>query len=134
MQQLIKYLLLMLLPIISSANHVHWLGNYDKALHQAHNEHKSLLVLVVKKDDKQIHTILTTAFMNQPYIDTLNQKMIAVMVTYNGRASYPIEMYYTRVFPALFFVDTQTETFMHEPLYGEQIINEILEKYVGWVF
>ena len=67
--------------------------------------------------------------MNQPYIDTLNQKMIAVMVTYNGRASYPIEMYYTRVFPALFFVDTQTETFMREPMYGEQILQLSLLQY-----
>jgi len=68
MQQLIKYLLLLLLPIISSVNHVHWLGNYDKALQQAKKENKPLLV----------------------------------------------------------FVDTQTETFMRESIYGEQISTAIL--------
>jgi len=129
MQQLIKYLLLLLLPIISSANHVHWLGNYDKALQQAKKENKPLLVFVVKKDSVLSHNIIKNQFMNQPYVDTINEKFISVMVTYNGRASYPIEMYYTRVFPALFFVDTQTETFMREPMYGEQILQLSLLQY-----
>jgi len=121
MKQLLKYSLLWLLPLILFANHIHWQGNYDKALHQAHSEHKPLLVLVVKKNDILIHDILKETLMNQPYIDTINEKMIAVMVTYEGCSSYPIEMYYTTIFPALFFVDTQTETFIAEPLYGDTI-------------
>ena len=129
MQQLIKYLLLLLLPIISSANHVHWLGNYDKALQQAKKENKPLLVFVVKKDSVLSHNIIKNKFMNQPYVDTINEKFIAVMVTYNGRTSYPIEMYYTTVFPALFFINTQTETFMREPMYGEQILQLSLLQY-----
>ena len=59
--------------------------------------------------------------MNHPYIDTINKKMIAVIVTYEGQLSYPVEMYYTTVFPTLFLVDTKTEMFMSEPLYGEGI-------------
>jgi len=113
--------LLWLLTLFTYANHVHWLGNYDKALQQAHTEHKPLLVLVVKKDSTLCNTILHTQFMNHSYIYTINEKFIAVMVTYEGRTSYPIEMYYTTVFPSLFFVDTQTEMFMKEPLYGEDI-------------
>ena len=31
------------------------------------------------------------------------------------------KMYYTTVFPALFWVDTKTETFILEPLYREEI-------------
>jgi len=48
--------------------------------------------------------------------------------------SYPIEMYYTRVFPTLFFVDSQRELFLHEPLYGEEITDQVLKKYVGDIF
>ena len=129
MQQLIKYLLLLLLPIISSANHVHWLGNYDKALQQAKKENKPLLVFVVKKDSSLSHKIIKNQFMNQPYVDTINKKCVSVMVTYNGRISYPIEIYYTTVFPSLFFVNTQTETFMREPMYGEKISNQVLTQY-----
>jgi len=70
--------------------------------------------------------------MNHDYVDVINQKMIPVIVTYEGRISYPIEMYYTRIFPTLFFVDTKTETFIGEPLYGEgitqEILNEVLNK------
>ncbi len=72
--------------------------------------------------------------MNQPYIETINQQMIAVMVTYEGRLSYPIELYYTTVFPTLFFVDAHKETFIGEPLYGEEInttgIKNRLDQYV----
>ncbi len=119
-------MLLWLLPLWLLANHVHWLGDHDKALKLAHKEDKPLLVLVVKNDSKMCNKILYQQFMNQPYIDTINDKMIAVIVTYEGKLSYPIEMYYTTIFPTLFFVDTKTETFMHKPLYGEEIKNNIL--------
>jgi len=100
---------------------VHWLGDYDKALQRAHKEHKPLLVLVVKHKDPLSHTILKNHFMNHTYVDSINQKMIAVIVTYEGSVSYPVEMYYTTVFPTLFLVDTGSETFMKEPLYGAEI-------------
>lgn len=113
--------LLWLLTIGIYANHVHWLGSYDKALRLAHKEHKPLLVLLVKKDSKACNVILHKHFMNHPYIDIINKKMIAIIVTYEGVLSYPIEMYYTRVFPTLFFVDSSREIFFREPLYGEEI-------------
>jgi len=121
--------LLWLLTLFTYANHVHWLGDYDKALQLALNEHKPLLVLVVKKDSKLCKTILQQQFMNHSYVDTINENFISVIVTYNERTSYPIEMYYTTEFPTLFFVDTQTEMFMREPLYGEQISQKVLLQY-----
>ncbi len=132
MKQPIKFILCWLLfTLISSANHVQWLGDYNTALQLAHKEHKPLLVLVVKHKDPLSNTIIKNHFMNHKYVDTINEKMIAVIVTYEGRSSYPIEMYYTRVFPTLFFVNTQTETFMREPLYGEQIKSDILENSIS---
>jgi len=126
--QPIKFILFwLLLTIVSSANHVQWLGNYNKALQKAHKEHKPLLILVVKHKDPLSHTIIKNHFMNHEYVDTINEKMIAVIVTYEGRSSYPIEMYYTRVFPTLFFVDTKTETFIGEPLYAEEITKKNLK-------
>jgi len=118
----------LLLPFVLFANHVHWLGDYDTALQKAHQEHKPLLVLVVKKDSLISNKIIKDHFMNHTYVDVINQKMVPVIVTYEGRVSYPIEMYYTRVFPTLFFVDTKTETFMGKPLYGEEITQEILNE------
>jgi len=131
MQQPLKFILFWLLfTLVSSANHVQWLGDYDTALQLAHKEHKLLLVLVVRQKDPLSNKIIKNHFMNHAYVDIINNKMVPVIVTYEGRASYPIEMYYTRVFPALFFVDTQTETFMREPLYGEGIKERILKEIV----
>ena len=131
MKQPIKFILFWLLfTLISSANHVQWLGDYDTALQLAHKEHKPLLVLVVKHKDPLSNKIIKDHFMNHDYVDVINQKMIPVIVTYEGRSSYPIEMYYTRIFPTLFFVDTKTETFIGEPMYGERIEAGVLKEII----
>ncbi len=129
MKQLKCIFLLFLLPLLASADHVHWLGDYSSALKLAQKEHKPLLVLLVKKSDKSSSKVIQNSFMNRPYVKEINQKTIPVIVTYEGRVSYPIEMYYTTVFPTLFLVDTKTETFMKEPLYGEQISQQVLLQY-----
>jgi len=123
-------LLLSLLPLLLFAEHVHWMGSYDAALQKAVAEHKPLLLLVVKKSDPNSGKILKDFFMNRPYIEKINRDMVAVIVAYEGRESYPVEMYYTTQFPALFFVDAQRELFMHKPLYVGEITEEILEKYL----
>jgi len=128
--QPLKYVLLWLLPLLLSANFVNWLGNYDVAHQKALKEHKPLLVLVVKKNDPLSSHIIKNSFMDQDYVDDINSKMVPVIVTYDGALSYPIEMYYTTIFPTLFFVDSGKETFLREPLYGESINSKVLEKYV----
>jgi thioredoxin-related protein len=127
-KQLKCLLLLWLLPLIAVANYVHWLGDYNQALQFAHKEHKPLLVLVVKKESKQCNTIIKDQFMDHSYIERINQKMIPVIVTYEGALSYPIEMYYTTIFPTLFFIDSQKELFLREPLYGDEIDFKKLKK------
>ena len=104
-----------------NADHVHWMGNYDKALQKAHKEHKPLMVLLVKKECSSCNDVIKDTFMEQEYVKHLNQKFISVIVTYEGRESYPIEMFYSTSFPTLFFVSSQTETFLAKPLYGESI-------------
>ncbi len=127
-KQFLKYLLLWLLPLFLSANFVNWLGNYDVAHQKALKEHKPLLVLVVRKNDPLSSQIIKNSFMDQDYVDDINSKMVPVIVTYEGVLSYPIEMYYTTVFPTLFFVDSQRELFLREPLYGENITKEVIGK------
>jgi hypothetical protein len=126
--QLLKYFLLWLLPLLLSANFLNWLGNYDDAHQKALKENKPLLVLVVKKNDPLSSKIIKNSFMNMKYVDVINNTMIPVIVRYEGMLSYPVEMYYTTEFPALFFVDSSTETFLREPLYGEEITKEAVEK------
>lgn len=125
---MIKFLFtLCLLTISMNADHIHWMGNYDKALQKAQKEHKSLMVLLVKKECPSCNDVIRDAFMGQGYIKYLNQKFVSVIVTYEGRENYPIEMFYSTSFPTLFFVNSQTETFLSEPLYAEMIYENRIE-------
>ena len=133
MQPFLKYMLLWLLPLFVHANFVNWMGNYDVAHQKALKEHKPLLVLVVKKNDPLSSWIIKHTLMDKPYVDMINKNMVSVIVTYEGALSYPIEMYYTTTFPTLFFVNSQKELFLREPLYGNEInvniLSEIIRKF-----
>ncbi len=118
---------LCLLAISMNANHIHWLGNYDKALQKAQKEHKPLMVLLVKKECSSCNDAIKEYFMEREYVKRLNQKLVSVIVTYEGRESYPIEMFYSTSFPTLFFVNSQTESFLSEPLYGKSIDEKTIE-------
>jgi thioredoxin-related protein len=125
---MIKMLFLLFFFTLSmNADHIHWLGNYDKALQEAQKEHKPLMVLLVKKECSSCNDVIRDAFMGQEYVKHLNQKFISVIVTYEGRESYPIEMFYSTSFPTLFFVSSQTESFLSEPLYGKSIDKNRIE-------
>ncbi len=120
-------LLLLLFLSFGNANHISWLGDYDKALKQAQKEKKPMMVLLVKKDCKLCNEVIVKSFMNRDYIDTFNEKYVAVMLTYEGKTSYPIELFYSTIFPTLFFVNSTDECFLEEPLYGEEI-----DEYLGF--
>jgi hypothetical protein len=127
MKKLLGGLLLWLLPLLGYATHIHWMGHYDKALQRSISEHKPLLVLVVNADQYS-KTVIQKQLMNQPYVAAINRHFVSVIVTYEGRENYPIEMYYTTVFPTLFFVDSSRELFLTKPLYGTEIQADTLAK------
>jgi hypothetical protein len=134
MQPFLKYVLLWLLPLFLHANFVNWLGNYDVAHQKALKENKPLLVLVVKKNDPLSSEIIKNSFMNKKYVDLINQSMVPVIVTYEGVLSYPVEMYYTTVFPTLFFVNSEKELLYKRPLYGKEISKKHIAKYLIEIF
>jgi thioredoxin-related protein len=120
--------ILSLLTVLSFANHIHWLGNYDKALKKAHNEKKPLMVLLVKNRCDSCNNIFKNIFMNQKYIKQLNENFISVIVTYEQKLNYPIEMFYSTTFPTLFFVSNKDESFLTEPIYGNKITQKIIKR------
>ena len=128
---MIKLLLASLFIVLSlQADHMRWLGSYDKALEKAHDELKPLIVFLVKKECATCHDILRDTFMNQAYIKQLNETFIPVIVTYEGRESYPIEMYYSTTFPTLFFVNSFNESFLTKPLLGKDITHKAIQKFL----
>ena len=98
-------------------NHINWLGDYNKALAKAQKEKKPLMVLLVKKECKSCNDIIVKYFMNQDYIDRFNKKFVSVIVNYNQKSSYPIELYYSSSFPTLFLINSENESFLIEPIY-----------------
>ena len=122
-------LILFFMMIVVSAQTLSWRGEYDKAHQKALNLHKPLLVLVVKTDDIYTHEVLRTVFTDQPYIKTLNEKVVSVMVSYEGEMAYPVELYYATRLPALFLVD-EKELFLTKPLYAEEITAEHVQSWL----
>lgn len=112
-----------------NASHVKWYNDFEAAHREALKQNKHLMVLLIKKDCPTCQNSLITTFMNQPYIDKINDEYIPVLVTKDQEQSYPIEMLYTLVFPTLFFLD-KYELFSCEPIRGEitpQILKNHLE-------
>lgn len=120
-------LFLLLLGGFILAENLHWFGDYNKALAEAKVAKKPLLLLVVSRD-KNSTTILKTCFSKDSVIKEVNSKTVPVIVLFEGRNSYPIEMYYTTVFPTLFIVNSSDETLRYKPLYGEEIRAKTLLK------
>ena len=118
-------LLFVLFNVFSYSDTISWRGDYDKALVEARDSDKILLVLLVKNGCKQCNKVLKEVFTGQPYIKKLNKKVIAVLINKEYKSSYPIEMYYTTVYPTLFLVNPQNETFIKEPIYGNIVKNDI---------
>ncbi len=121
--------LLFLSLLLSSvyANHISWLGDYNKALEKAKKEHKPMMVLLVEEDCKRCNELIKKEFMNHDYVDILNEQVISVIVTRDSKISYPIELFYSTSFPSLFFVNSEVETFLAEPFYGKVNREKLLE-------
>ena len=117
-----------LLVLVLNANHVSWYGSFNKAHQAAVKENKKLMVLLIEKDCKPCQESIKTTFLNQPYIDEIDDSFVSVIVTKNQKESYPIEMLYTFTYPTLFFLDNR-ELFVCIPIRGE-VTPEKLKNYL----
>ncbi len=113
-----KIIFLIVLTISISANHISWRGDYNLALKEAKEKHKILMVLLIKSNCFKCKEVVKNIFTNKKYIDKLNQKVIGVIVNIDNRDSYPIELYWSNIYPTLFFVDSNSERFIYEPIYN----------------
>ena len=76
------------------------------------------MVFLRKKDCLDCKKMLQITLINQDYIDKINDKYIGVIVTFEDKNDYPVEMFYTLKFPSLFFVDSKDESFITESISG----------------
>jgi thioredoxin-related protein len=102
----------------ANSKHIKWHGHYEKALIKAKKENKNIMLVIRKKNCDDCQKIFTTTFVNQDYIKMLNEKYISIIATFEDENSYPIELFYTLDFPAIFFVDAKDESFLKDPILG----------------
>lgn len=99
------------------ATHLQWQGSYELARQQAQEEDKNILVFLVQDKNEKTRKVILESFMNQPYIEKMNAKFVAVIVEKGTRQSYPLELLYIQTYPALFFLSVE-ELFLCKPLEG----------------
>ncbi len=113
-------LFFLLLTGVLFADNLHWLGDYDSALQKAKFDNKPLLLFIVNKGRNSTR-VLKNCFAKEAVAEAVNSKTVPVMVLFEGQSSYPIEMFYTTVFPTLFAINSKDERLISNPLYGKEI-------------
>jgi thioredoxin-related protein len=111
-----KLFIFLLLSGVLLADHISWLGDYNKALRIAQKQKRPMMVLLVRNDCTACNEMIKNLFINRPYIQKLNTQFVSVIVNASNKHSYPIELFYSTVFPTLFFVNPQ-EQFIYKPIY-----------------
>jgi thioredoxin-related protein len=125
--KLYRYILFIILSFsIVNASHIKWNWDYEKALIKAKKENKSMMIVVRKDNCIECQKMFEITFKNQAYLEQINKEFICVIVTYENKNSYPIEMFYTLIFPAVFFINSKDESFSKLPLFGFVSPEELL--------
>ena len=62
--------------------------------------------------------MLATTLQTPGCVAAVNQGFVAVIVNFEAPNSYPVELFYTQDFPALFFIDPKDESLVSSPLNG----------------
>ncbi len=118
MHNLKKYLFTVLLfSITLQASHIQWRSNYDNAHREALTKDKILMVFLIQKDCIECQKMLESTFINQKYIEEVNENFVSVLVIKGQKSSYPLELLYTMTYPALFFLNNE-ELFIGGNLFG----------------
>jgi thiol:disulfide interchange protein len=118
MNKIVLYLVILGTVYNMQASHIKWYSNYEKALQVAKKENKPIMLVLRKKDCSECKKIFAVTFRDQEYIDKLNDNYISIVATHEDKNSYPIELFYTLDFPAVFFVNSKDESFISKPIFG----------------
>ena len=109
------------------SEHIRWQSDFDKALFEAKKAKKEIMLLVLEKECATCKNIFVEVFGDKEVQKKVNKKYIAVVVFFENKNSYPIELFYTQSFPTLFFVSSKDESYLRKPLRVSFTKEELLE-------
>jgi hypothetical protein len=84
-------------------------GEYESARREAIREGKSLLLLLDRPGGRQGAAMVRRMLGDPPLRKLLAERTVVVLITAGTKSRYPIELYYTTRFPALFLIDPLRE-------------------------
>lgn len=114
----VLYLLICFL-IVTAGEFVHWRGDYEAARREAVEEGKRLLLLLADTPDSG-RKLLAAIGKDSELTQRITNGYVAVIVIVHARANYPIELYYTTRFPAIFLMDAKGEIPLTAPCVGKE--------------
>ncbi|WP_292659164.1 hypothetical protein [Nitratifractor sp.] len=109
--------LLVVLQGLGAGTFVHWRGAYEAARAEAVEEGKRLLFLLAGTSDDG-RKLLAAIGKDSELTRKISDDYVAVIVIADAKANYPIELYYTTKYPAIFLVDAKREIPLGAPCMG----------------
>lgn len=109
------------------SEHIRWQSDFDAALIEAKKAKKEVLLFVSKKECAECMEVFVNVFNDKEVQEKVEIKYIAVVVFFEHKNSYPIELFYTQTFPTLFFVSSKDESYLQKPLRGYFTKEELLK-------
>lgn len=106
---------------ILTAGPISWRGEYASARTEARKNHKNLLILLVRSP-QNARKLLSRIHSDARLSREISHSFVSVLIVVDSRSRYPIELYYTIRFPALFLVDPTTEIPFSPPCVGNALI------------
>jgi len=106
------YFLLIIILNTSFANNIKWYANYNKALKIAKKQNKNIMIFLINNNSKENKKMFINTFSNPRVIGKLNKNYISIILKFNSKRSYPIEMFYTNIFPSIFIISYIDESFL----------------------
>jgi len=81
-------------------------SSYAAAHKKAIEENKIIMVFLSERSSNYCNAKLLQIIQNKEITKLIEEKAVFVVVMKDQKESYPIEMLYSRVYPTLFFLDT----------------------------
>jgi len=101
-----------------------WLATKDKVFYEIFaivlgaKVKKDIFLLILKKEDKKSLALFTDIFADVTISKLINKNFVPVIVFFENKDSYPLELFYTQNFPSIFLVSADDESYLKKPLMG----------------
>jgi thioredoxin-related protein len=102
-----------------NAQNIKWFWNYEAGLKEAKLKHKNIILFLIKKNSSKIQKMYVDIFQDKNISTYINKNFICIISIFEGKNSYPIELFYSVEFPSIFFVSYKDEKYLLKPLKGD---------------